>query len=57
VTKSRRLRWAGHLAAWGGGKVHTRFWWEMEVGDHLEDPGVDGRVILKWNFEKWVGRE
>jgi hypothetical protein len=24
-------------------------------GDHLEDPGVDERIILQWIFEKWDG--
>ena len=24
--------------------------------DHLEDPGVDRRIILKWIARKWDGR-
>jgi hypothetical protein len=23
--------------------------------DHLVDPGVDGRIILRWMFRKWDG--
>jgi len=22
--------------------------------DHLEDPGIDGRIILGWILSKWV---
>jgi hypothetical protein len=24
--------------------------------NHLKNPGVDGKIILKWSFEKWYGR-
>jgi hypothetical protein len=31
-----------------------RFWCEnMRKRDNLEDPCVDGRIILKRNFKKW----
>ena len=26
-----------------------------EGGNHLEDPGVDGKIISKWILEKWDG--
>jgi hypothetical protein len=36
--------------------VHTGFRWEdLREGDHLGDPGVDGRIILRWIFGKWDG--
>ena len=24
-------------------------------GDHLEDPSIEGEIILKWMLEKWDG--
>jgi hypothetical protein len=34
--------------------VHTGFWYgDLWEGDHLGDPGIDVRIILKWIFKKW----
>jgi hypothetical protein len=40
----------------GRREVHTGFLWgDPREDDHLGDPGVDGRIILKWIFKKWDG--
>ena len=36
------------------GEAYTGFWWEnLRERDRLGDPGVDGRIILRWIFRKW----
>ena len=38
----------------GRGVPYTRFWWgNLRKRGHLGNPGVDGRVILRWIFRKW----
>jgi hypothetical protein len=43
-----------------GGEVHTGVWWRnLRERDHLEDPGIDGRIIrlifMKWDGGPWIG--
>jgi hypothetical protein len=34
--------------------VPTGFWWGDPIErDHLKNPGVDSRIILKWIFKNW----
>jgi hypothetical protein len=36
------------------GEACTGFWWgNLKERDHLGDPGIDGRIILRWVFRKW----
>jgi len=41
---------------WWRGEVHTGIWLgTLKVRHHLEDLGVDERIILKRIFRKWDG--
>ena len=56
VVKSRRMRWAGHVARMGEGiDVHRVLGGNLKERDHWGDPDVDGRIILRWIFRKWEG--
>jgi len=53
--KSRRMRWVGNVARMGRVEAYTGFRWEnLRERDHFGDPGVDGRILLRWNFRKQV---
>jgi hypothetical protein len=33
---------------------YTGFWWgNLRERDHLEEPGVDRKIIIRWIFRKW----
>jgi hypothetical protein len=54
VIESRRMRCAGNEAR--AREMYTEFWWgNLRERDHLEEPNVDGRIILRWIFRKWDG--
>ena len=43
-------------STYGGAEVRTGFWWgDLRERAHLEDPGIDGRIILRWIFMEWDG--
>jgi hypothetical protein len=54
--KSRRMRWAGHVARMGVGRNLYRVLMGKPVEkDHLEDQGVGGRMGSKWTLGSLVG--
>jgi hypothetical protein len=55
--KSRRMRWAGHVARIEEGRKCTRIRWESpKEGNHSDDRGVDGRMGSRWILERLAGR-
>jgi hypothetical protein len=54
--KSRRMRWAGHVARMGEGRNLYKVLVEKTKGKSpLERQGVDGRMGSKWTFGRLVG--
>jgi hypothetical protein len=43
----------------GTGEAYTGFWWQsLKERDHLEDPSINRRIILRWIFREagvWAG--
>jgi hypothetical protein len=51
VIRSIRMIRVGHVARMGERRFAYRV--NLREREHLENPGVDGRIILKWIFRKW----
>jgi hypothetical protein len=56
VVKSRRMRWAGHVARMGEDRgVHRVLVGSLKESGQWGDQDVDGRIILRWIFRKLGG--
>jgi len=55
VIKSRRMRWAWHVARMGEERGRIGSWWgNRRERDHWGDLGLDGCIILGWISRRWV---
>jgi hypothetical protein len=53
VIKSRRMRWAGHVARMGEGRgVYRILFGGQKVRDHWKDLGVGGKITLSWTLRR-----
>ena len=44
----------GVCGAFGSEVRRIQLWWgNMREGDRFGDPGIDGRIILRWISGKW----
>ena len=56
VVKSKRMRWAGHVACIGEGRGVHRFLVRKPEGKRpLGRPRCRWRIILRWILRKWEG--
>jgi len=54
VIKPSKMGYIGDIACVGRGEAYTGFWLgNLTERDHMGDPDVDGRIILRWIFRKW----
>jgi len=54
MIKSRTMMWAGHVACMGERRgVYRILVGNPKERDHFGDPGIDGRIILRWILRKW----
>jgi len=60
VIKSRRMRWAGHVAGMVEERGCIESWWgNRREGDQWGELGVDGRILgwisRRWDVGIWTG--
>jgi hypothetical protein len=48
----RKIKWAGHAARMGDRRGVYSVLGNLRKRDHLRDPSIGGRIILRWIFRK-----